>query len=100
MKVIVTCGPSHEPIDGARRMTNMSTGKLGVTLANVLADAGHEVICLKGEGSTFPGAVRAARTETFGTTIWRGNWKPSAARNPSTPSFTPPPCAIIVLNRC
>lgn len=67
MKIIVTCGPSYEPIDGARRMTNMSTGKLGVTLANFLADAGHEVICLKGEGSTFPGAVRARRVETFTT---------------------------------
>jgi phosphopantothenoylcysteine decarboxylase/phosphopantothenate--cysteine ligase len=67
MKIIVTCGPSHEPIDGARRMTNMSTGRLGVTLANALTDAGHEVTCLKGEGSTFPGAVRAARVEMFGT---------------------------------
>jgi phosphopantothenoylcysteine decarboxylase/phosphopantothenate--cysteine ligase len=67
MKIIVTCGPSYEPIDGARRMTNMSTGKLGVTLANALTDAGHEVICLKGEGSTFPGTVRAARVEMFGT---------------------------------
>ena len=28
MKIIVTCGPSYEPIDGARRMTNMSTGNL------------------------------------------------------------------------
>jgi len=67
MKVIVTCGPSYEPIDGARRLTNMSTGKLGVTLANHLTDAGHEVICLKGEGSTFAGAVRAARLEMFTT---------------------------------
>ena len=67
MKVIVTCGPSYEPIDGARRLTNMSTGKLGVTLANHLTEAGHEVICLKGEGSTFPGTVRAARVEVFTT---------------------------------
>lgn len=67
MNIIVTCGPSYEPIDGARRMTNMSTGKLGVTLANALTEAGHEVICLKGEGSTYPGTVRAARVETFAT---------------------------------
>ena len=67
MKIIVTCGPSYEPIDGARRMTNMSTGKLGVTLVNAFTDAGHEVICLKGEGSTFAGPVRAARVETFAT---------------------------------
>ena len=67
MKIIITCGPSYEPIDGARRMTNMSTGKLGITLANYLTDAGHEVICLKGEGSTYPRAVRASRLETFST---------------------------------
>ncbi len=67
MKVIITCGPSYEPIDGARRMTNMSTGKLGVTLANCLAEAGHAVICLKGEGSTFCGPLRASRVETFTT---------------------------------
>lgn len=67
MKIVVTCGPSYEPIDSARRMTNMSTGKLGVTLANFLTDAGQEVICLKGDGSTYPGAVRAARMETFAT---------------------------------
>jgi len=67
MKIVVTCGPSYEPIDGARRMTNMSTGRLGVTLANFLTDAGHEVICLKGEGSTYPGVVRSARVATFAT---------------------------------
>lgn len=67
MKIIVTCGPSYEPIDGARRMTNMSSGRLGITLTNVLSDAGHELICLKGEGSTFPGLVRASRVESFAT---------------------------------
>lgn len=67
MKLIVTCGPSYEPIDGARRMTNMSTGKLGVILSNHFTAAGHEVICLKGEGSTYAGPVRASRLETFAT---------------------------------
>ncbi len=67
MKILITCGPSYEPIDGARRMTNMSTGKLGVTLANNFAEAGHEVICLKGEGSTYPDAVIAGRTIPFST---------------------------------
>lgn len=67
MKILITYGPSYEPIDGARRMTNMSTGKLGVTLANYFADVGHDVICLKGEGSTYPGPVRADRLQTFAT---------------------------------
>ena len=67
MKIIITCGPSYEPIDGARRMTNMSTGKLGVTFANALTDAGHEVVCLKGEGATCLEPLRAASVRSFTT---------------------------------
>lgn len=67
MKIIITCGPSYEPIDGARRMTNMSTGTLGTGLANALSDAGHEVVCLKGEGATCPVPLRVARELSFST---------------------------------
>lgn len=67
MKIIITSGPSYEPIDQARRLTNFSTGKLGVTLANSFTDAGHEVTCLQGEGGTFTGPVRAARVARFAT---------------------------------
>jgi phosphopantothenoylcysteine decarboxylase/phosphopantothenate--cysteine ligase len=52
MRVIVTCGPSYEPIDEVRRLTNFSTGQLGVLLANQLAHAGHEVLCLKGASAS------------------------------------------------
>ncbi len=55
MKVIVTCGPSFEPIDEVRRLTNFSTGELGALLAEQLGAAGHEVLCLKGSGATHPG---------------------------------------------
>lgn len=55
MKVIVTCGPSWEPIDEVRRITNFSTGELGVQLCNTLARAGFEVFCFKGSGATHPG---------------------------------------------
>ncbi|MEY2408448.1 MAG: phosphopantothenate---cysteine ligase [Verrucomicrobiota bacterium] len=54
MKVIVTTGPSYEPIDEVRRITNFSTGELGVLLANSLARGGDEVFCLKGSCSTTP----------------------------------------------
>ena len=55
MKVIVTTGPSYEPIDEVRRITNFSTGELGVLLSNALAADGHEVFCLKGVSATHPG---------------------------------------------
>jgi phosphopantothenate---cysteine ligase (CTP) len=52
MRVIVTCGPSYEPIDCVRRLSNFSTGELGLMLAARLAGAGHAVMCLKGLGAT------------------------------------------------
>ncbi len=61
MRVIITCGPSHEPIDGVRRLTNFSTGELGLLLAAELSRAGHDVVCMKGEGAVSrvdPGAAQ------------------------------------------
>lgn len=67
MRILITCGPAYEPIDGARRLTNMSTGRLGITLANHLSRKGHEVICLKGEGATDPTPLLARSSSTFTT---------------------------------
>jgi len=53
-RVVVTCGPSFEPIDQVRRITNASTGELGIRLANALAGDGWSVVCLKGVGATHP----------------------------------------------
>jgi len=67
MKVIVTCGPSYEPIDQVRRLTNFSTGELGVHLSNQLARAGFEVFCLKGSGATHPGPGDRCHLSLFDT---------------------------------
>jgi phosphopantothenoylcysteine synthetase/decarboxylase len=67
VKVIVTCGPSYEPIDEVRRITNFSTGELGILLANALARAGHEVICFKGIGATCPLPLNGPRLTPFTT---------------------------------
>ncbi len=52
MRIVVTCGPGSEPIDAVRRITNYSTGELGILIANQLIRAGHQVICFKGFGAT------------------------------------------------
>lgn len=52
MKAIVTCGPGYAPIDEVRRITNFSTGNLGVQLCRRLEAAGIAVACLKGEGAS------------------------------------------------
>ncbi len=68
MNCIVTAGPTYEPLDDVRRLTNFSTGRLGTDLANFLAARGHTVILLIGESATYAGERRAQRVETFTTT--------------------------------
>lgn len=67
MRVIVTCGPSYEPVDEVRRLTNFSTGELGVTLAAALARAGFETVCLRGVAATWPERPHGAEVRLFTT---------------------------------
>ena len=66
MKVIVTCGPSYEPVDEVRRITNFSTGELGALLSVRLASEGADVVCLRGAAATHP-APAGTETRTFTT---------------------------------
>ena len=68
MKVVVTAGPTYEPLDEVRRLTNFSTGKLGSELANFLTDRGHEVVLLVGYYASHRGDLYARSVETFTTT--------------------------------
>jgi phosphopantothenoylcysteine synthetase/decarboxylase len=68
MKCIVTAGPTYEPLDGVRRLTNFSSGRLGSELANFLAGRGHDTTLLIGQQATYGGERRARRVETFTTT--------------------------------
>jgi phosphopantothenoylcysteine decarboxylase/phosphopantothenate--cysteine ligase len=68
MRCIVTAGPTFEPLDEVRRLTNHSTGRLGAELTKHLARCGHEVTLLIGQQSTWRGEREAARVETFTTT--------------------------------
>ena len=67
MKCVVTAGPTYEPLDEVRRLTNFSTGKLGTELANFLTGQGHEVVLLLGYYANYRGEHRARRVETFTT---------------------------------
>jgi len=58
-RVIVTAGPTVEPIDPVRFVSNRSSGKMGYAIAAAAADAGAEVFLVSG-----PTALRApARTQ-------------------------------------
>jgi phosphopantothenate---cysteine ligase (CTP) len=53
MRIIITSGPSYEPLDKVRRLSNFSTGELGTLLAEGFAEAGHSVVFFRGFASTF-----------------------------------------------
>ena len=58
-RVVVTAGPTLEPIDPVRFVSNRSSGKMGYAIAAAAADAGAEVFLVSG-----PTALRApARTQ-------------------------------------
>jgi phosphopantothenoylcysteine synthetase/decarboxylase len=68
MNCIVTAGPTYEPLDDVRRLTNFSTGRLGTELANFLVARGHQVRLLVSVQATHGGERRAQQVEVFTTT--------------------------------
>jgi phosphopantothenoylcysteine decarboxylase/phosphopantothenate--cysteine ligase len=68
MHCIVTAGPTYEPIDQVRRLTNHSTGQLGTSLAKRLADDGHEVTLLRGRSATHTEMPEGVGFQQFTTT--------------------------------
>lgn len=46
--VLITAGPTFEPIDPVRGLTNLSSGKMGYALARAAKEAGAEVILVSG----------------------------------------------------
>src|SRR5947207_15901636 len=68
MRCIVSAGPTYEPLDKVRRLTNFSSGRLGSELGDFLTDRGHNVTLLLGEQATFHGECKVHTVETFSTT--------------------------------
>lgn len=48
MRVLITAGPTYEPIDPVRFIGNHSTGKMGYALAEAFADRGANVTLISG----------------------------------------------------
>ncbi|MEM1208973.1 MAG: phosphopantothenoylcysteine decarboxylase [Planctomycetota bacterium] len=48
MRLLITAGPTHEPIDAVRYLANRSSGRTGIGLAIAARDAGHHVRLLLG----------------------------------------------------
>src|SRR5688572_18458158 len=81
-RVLITAGPTEEPIDPVRMITNASSGKMGFAVARACREAGAEVTLVSGPVSLSTPAgvartdVRRAATSSSGsprcrTTAWR-----------------------------
>ena len=52
--VLVTAGPTYEPIDPVRGITNLSSGKMGYAVARAAWEAGAEVLLISGPTALAP----------------------------------------------
>jgi phosphopantothenoylcysteine decarboxylase / phosphopantothenate---cysteine ligase len=48
VKFLITAGPTREPIDPVRYISNRSSGKMGYAIAEATLEAGHQVILVSG----------------------------------------------------
>jgi phosphopantothenoylcysteine decarboxylase/phosphopantothenate--cysteine ligase len=65
MDVLITAGPTREPIDPVRYIGNRSSGRMGAALASVALTAGHRVMLILGPVEiAFPAEVRRIDVET------------------------------------
>jgi phosphopantothenoylcysteine decarboxylase / phosphopantothenate---cysteine ligase len=48
VRFLITAGPTREPIDPVRYISNRSSGKMGYAIAEAALDVGHDVILISG----------------------------------------------------
>ena len=48
MKFVITAGPTREPIDPVRFLSNRSSGKMGYAIAAAAIEASHQVLLISG----------------------------------------------------
>jgi phosphopantothenoylcysteine decarboxylase / phosphopantothenate---cysteine ligase len=51
---LITAGPTREPIDPVRHISNRSSGKMGYAIAEAALEVGHEVILISGPVNLAP----------------------------------------------
>jgi phosphopantothenoylcysteine decarboxylase/phosphopantothenate--cysteine ligase len=65
MNVLITAGPTREPIDPVRFLSNRSSGKMGYAMAHAFVELGHRVILISGPSSQpLPAGVDFIQVET------------------------------------
>jgi phosphopantothenoylcysteine decarboxylase/phosphopantothenate--cysteine ligase len=63
-RLLITSGPTHEPIDPVRYVGNRSTGKMGAALAAEALGRGAAVTVVLGPGASVPAGVEVVPVQT------------------------------------
>ena len=65
MNILITAGPTREPLDPVRYLTNRSSGKMGYAIAGAAVHEGHRVLLVSGHTSLdVPDGVDFLQVET------------------------------------
>ena len=67
-RLLITAGPTHEPIDGVRYLANRSSGRLGILLAEAAVALGKPVTLLLGPTPLEPDSHSLLTTRRFQST--------------------------------
>jgi phosphopantothenoylcysteine decarboxylase / phosphopantothenate---cysteine ligase len=118
-RVVVTAGPTFEPIDPVRGLTNRSSGKMGFAIAQAACEAGAAVTLVAGPvhlptprsvrridvttaQQMFDAATReAASTDVFIATAAVADWRPAACSDhkiKKRPGEGAPPAFVLTEN--
>ncbi len=95
-RVLITAGPTFEPIDPVRGITNLSSGKMGYALARAAREAGAEVTLVSGPTALpTPYGVRASTSAQRAADARRGDGAGGGAstcssRSPQWPTGASP----------
>lgn len=68
MRILITAGPTREPIDDVRFISNRSSGQMGFALAEAASAAGHDVTLLLGPVLLPPSVADQVDVIRFNTT--------------------------------
>jgi len=64
-KILITSGPTRQYLDPVRYLTNASSGRMGVALAEACLELGHDVVIVSGPVSVrYPSAARVVAVTT------------------------------------
>ena len=96
--VLITAGPTQEPLDPVRYISNRSSGKMGYALAEAAAARGAQVILISGPVHLPPPRGVEADSRAHRRRNARAGLRPSRARPPS--SSKPPRSPISTSARC